>query len=260
MIDHVVLFSGGVGSWAAAKRVAAEHGTENLYLLFTDTKSEDEDLYRFLPEAAENVGGQLIWIADGRDVWETFFDRQFIGNTRVDVCSKALKRDMSRKWFKDNCDPANTVVYLGIDWSELHRYEKARPRWEPFELKAPLCEPPYLTKDQIFDWLASEGIKRPRLYDMGMPHNNCGGFCVKAGHAQFVRLLQVMPERYKYHEEKEEEVRLTTGKDVAILKDRRGGTTKPLTLKVLRERVENGEYKSKRLDDWGGCGCFAGAV
>ena len=41
IVRHVVQFSGGIQSWAAAKRVAAEHGTDNLTLLFADTKMED---------------------------------------------------------------------------------------------------------------------------------------------------------------------------------------------------------------------------
>lgn len=36
-MKHVVMFSGGIASWAAATRVAKKHGTENLTLLFTDT-------------------------------------------------------------------------------------------------------------------------------------------------------------------------------------------------------------------------------
>ena len=36
-MKHVVMFSGGLSSWAAAKRVAAEHGTDDLVLLFSDT-------------------------------------------------------------------------------------------------------------------------------------------------------------------------------------------------------------------------------
>jgi 3'-phosphoadenosine 5'-phosphosulfate sulfotransferase (PAPS reductase)/FAD synthetase len=54
---HVVFFSGGVGSWAAGKRIAAQYGTDGLTLLFTDTRIEDPDLYRFLDDAAANVGG-----------------------------------------------------------------------------------------------------------------------------------------------------------------------------------------------------------
>lgn len=56
-MTHVVSFSGGAGSWAAAKRVAAQHGTADLVLLFTDTIIEDNDLYRFVVEGAADVCG-----------------------------------------------------------------------------------------------------------------------------------------------------------------------------------------------------------
>ncbi|MET7397347.1 hypothetical protein ABZS66_28065 [Dactylosporangium sp. NPDC005572] len=35
--DDVVQFSGGIGSWAAAMRVASEHSTGRLVLLAADT-------------------------------------------------------------------------------------------------------------------------------------------------------------------------------------------------------------------------------
>ena len=56
-MKHIVNFSGGVGSWAAAKRVAAKHGTADLTLLFADVLIEDDDLYTFLVRAAANVTG-----------------------------------------------------------------------------------------------------------------------------------------------------------------------------------------------------------
>lgn len=63
-MKHIVMFSGGVGSWAAAKRVAERHGTADLVLLFADVLMEDSDTYRFLGEAARNVGGELVRIID----------------------------------------------------------------------------------------------------------------------------------------------------------------------------------------------------
>lgn len=254
MTQHVVMYSGGGGSWAAAKRVANEHGTENLTLLFADTLMEDEDLYRFLEESAADVGGQLVCISEGRDVWQVFKDVRYIGNTRIDPCSQVLKRQFMRTWLEENFDPADTVCYLGIDWTELHRHEQAKERWAPWAVESPLCEAPYLSKADIFNAMSKAGIKPPRLYLMGFPHNNCGGFCVKAGQKHFKHLLQVLPERYAYHEAKEQEMREYLGKDVAILRDRRGGTTKPLTLKALRERLENDSTDVDELD-WGGCGC-----
>lgn len=255
-MKHVVLFSGGVGSWAAAKRVAEKYGTENLTLLFTDTKSEDEDTYRFLKEAAENVGGRLEWIADGRTVWEVFEGEGMMGSTRADLCSRILKREQSRGWVEVNCDPENMVVYVGIDWSEAHRYERLRDRWLPYRVEAPLTEPPYLSKAQMIAWAESEGLREQRLYREGFAHANCAGACVKAGQGAWAHLLRMRPETYRYHEEKEQAFRDRTGKDVSILRDRSGGESKPLTLKALRLRIEAQEPIAEM--DWGGCGCFAG--
>lgn len=47
-MKHVVFFSGGACSYCTAKRVIENVGKENVVLLFTDTKIEDEDLYRFI--------------------------------------------------------------------------------------------------------------------------------------------------------------------------------------------------------------------
>lgn len=253
-MKHVVLFSGGIGSWAAAKRITTNPEDE-LVLLFTDTNMEDEDLYRFITEAATDVGGTLVRLADGRTPWELFFDEKFIGNTRVDICSRVLKRDLSRKWIEENCDPADTIVYLGVDWSEIHRYERAAPRWKPYRLLAPLCDPPYLSKTDMLEQARDAGLTPPRLYELGFPHNNCGGFCVKQGQAAFLHLLKVLPERYAHHEEQENLFRSTINGNVAILRDRRGGVTKPLTLTELRIRAAE-QPDQLDLFDWGGCGCM----
>ena len=248
------MFSGGVGSWAAAKRVAEEHGVGSMTLLFTDTLIEDEDTYRFLDEAAENVGAPLVRIADGRTPWEVFRDVKFLGNSRVDPCSRILKRDLADQWLTDHFDPWRVTAYVGIDWTEIHRFERLAPRKLPWVYKAPLCEEPYLTKDDLHQWAEREGLSTQRLYRMGMPHANCGGGCVKMGQGGFARLLEAMPERYAEWEREEEALREELG-DVAILRDRRGGETRPLTLRDLRLRLSE-DRSQVDLFDVGGCGCF----
>jgi hypothetical protein len=256
---HIVFFSGGFGSWMAAKRLRALLGPdEPIHLLFTDTLIEDEDLYRFLPEAAADVGGELITISDGRDPWEVFRDVKFLGNSRADPCSRVLKRDLSRKWVNKNCDKETTTLYAGILWDEAHRLLAMRKAWEPWKVSAPMCLPPLepLGYEARLNAFASAGIKPPRLYTMGFTHNNCGGFCVKAGHGAFRRLLEKMPERFHYHETKEEQMREQLG-DVSILRDRRGGTSRPLTMKEFRERLRSGDTEQLDLFSEGGCGCFS---
>lgn len=254
---HVVMFSGGIGSWAAAKRVAERHGTADLVLLFTDTLIEDADLYRFLSDAAANVGGQFVRLAEGRTPWQVFRDERMIGNTRADPCSRILKRELSDSWLAANCEPASTTVYVGIDWSEEHRFRRlaARRAERGWRYEAPLCEPPYLDKRDMLAAARRQGIEPPRLYALGFQHNNCGGFCVKAGHAHFANLLRTLPERYAEHEAAEEGLRELVGQQ-SILRDRQGGETRTLSLRQFRERIEAGGQVD--LFDWGGCGCFSG--
>jgi 3'-phosphoadenosine 5'-phosphosulfate sulfotransferase (PAPS reductase)/FAD synthetase len=249
-----VMFSGGIGSWAAAKRVAAANGTERLVLLFTDTKTEDEDTYRFLHDAAANVGGELAIIADGRNIWQVFKDEKFLGNTRVDMCSRILKRELADRWLAEHYTPETARMYVGVDWSESHRYERLAARKLPWRYFAPLCDAPYLTKADLHAWAEREGLVKQRLYRMGAEHANCGGGCVKMGQGGFARLYKAWPERFAEWEAHEAELREQLG-DVSILRDRRvdaARTTLPLS--ELRARVDAGRQVD--LFAVGGCGCF----
>lgn len=269
MIKRVVMFSGGIGSWGAAKMVANRFGTEGLYLVFTDVKGsnesphvgEDEDTYRFIKDAAENIGGTLVYLNEGRDIWEVFKDRNFLGNSRLAHCSHILKQKPAREWLNENCEVNNTIVYVGIDWTETHRLPAIIKNYKPYEAQAPLAIPyyhstakPYWDKEELIKWAQNEGLKTPRLYDLGFSHNNCGGGCVRAGQGQFKKLLEVMPERFEMWERKEQETIAHIGKDVSILTEMVAGVKKPLPLIELRRRVEAKQEVDEL--DIGGCGCF----
>lgn len=273
MTNHIVMFSGGTGSWATAVRVRETRFAEGdrLVLLFADTLMEDPDLYRFLEEAAADVpDAELVKVTEGRDVWQVFHDERFLGNSRVDPCSRILKRELLRRYIEEHFDPLSTVIYLGIDWTEEHRFTKAVPYWHPWQVEAPLTESPLLMKEEWLDRLRASGIEPPRLYQLGFPHNNCGGFCVKAGKAHFKHLLETLPEVYAYHEAKEQELREYLGKDVAILVDRRkenlapGQKRRPMTLREYRLELEAAAAAQADpscvlgddTDEWGGCACF----
>lgn len=251
-MKHVVMYSGGLGSWATAHWLENRVEGEDIILLFADTLIEDADLYRFLDEGASALNLKVTRICEGRTPWEVFRDVKFLGNSRIDPCSRVLKREPLRKWLEDNCDPELTTVYLGMDWTEIHRFERAQKYWEPWTVRAPLCEQTKYLKSDAWAWLNRKGIKVPRLYEYGFTHNNCGGGCVKAGQAQFVKLYRQLPDVYAEWERNENILRDQLG-DVSILRDRRGGTTSPLPLTELRERIPAGLFDG---DEWGGCGCM----
>jgi len=263
MAKHVVMFSGGIGSWAAAKRVAEQHGTDNLYLLFTDVKGnnpsphvgEDPDTYRFIDDAVANVGGQYVYINTGKDIWEVFKEKRFLGNSRLANCSHELKQKPARKWLEENCDPEDTIVYVGIDWTETHRIPSIVRNYLPYKSEAPLTEPPYLDKKDMIAWAESEGLKPPRLYELGFPHNNCGGGCVRAGQGQFKKLLELMPERYAEWERQEQKMRDFLDRDVSILRKQTNNEQAFISLKMFRESTT---IQGDLFDEFdiGGCGCF----
>lgn len=255
-MDHIVFFSGGLSSYFTALEVAKREGTGNLKLLFTDTSYEDPDLYRFLKEAAADVGGELVWLKDGRTPWDVFRDVRFLGNTRLDPCSRVLKREPAQRWVKENYpDSLNVTLYIGMSYDEKGRWERSVRYWSPYSVESPLLEFPGLDRFAMLSKCKARGIEPPVLYDLGFPHNNCGGFCVKAGHRQWDLLRVELPEKFAEEEANEKEFREWIGKDVSILRDRRGGGQMlPMTLELFRQRME---ADRQPLLDWGGCGCFS---
>lgn len=235
---HVVQFSGGIGSFAVAVWVARKYGTRNLTLLIADTGIEDDDLWRFADDTSRLLGVPLTKVADGRTPWEVFRDVRFLGNDRLAPCTRLLKQVPCREWMEQHADPADTLVYVGI---ENNRRDRARipaiaRNWKPWVTRFPLCGKwePARTKEQLLDEARALGVAPPRLYELGFSHNNCGGTCVRAGQRQWKHLLEVLPERYAYAQEREEELRQLLG-DVSILRRRRGGEGQPLPLSLLRE-------------------------
>ena len=261
-MKRVVMFSGGIGSWAAARRVADAHGTADMVLLFTDTRSEAPDLYRFLHDAAEDIGVPLTIVADGRTPWEVFRDSRFLGNSRVAPCTSKLKQAQRDKWLNANCDPTETVCYVGIDWTEEHRFigtaDGSRPGLrramaaKGWAVEAPMCDPPAMAKWQMKEWAKSRGLVLSESYGLGLEHDNCNGECVKAGIGHWAQLWRIRPAAFLHSERQEQDLRAMLG-DVSILTETVKGVERKLTLRELRRRLECGVQVD--MFAHGGCAC-----
>lgn len=247
---HVVQFSGGVCSFLAAKRVVEAEGPDSVTLLFCDTRFEDEDLYRFVVETWRFLGCELVTVADGRTPWDVYKDVGFLGNSRIAPCSMKLKTVPAKKWIESHCDPKSTTLYVGIDWTEVHRADPIRKHWEPWSVEFPMMEAPYLVKEDMLNVVRGLGIEPPRLYRAGFNHNNCGGMCCRAGAGHWAHLLEELPERFARAEEMEASFGGPT-----MLRRQVNGERVPYSLRQLREDHEN--QMSIDAFDLGGCGCFA---
>jgi 3'-phosphoadenosine 5'-phosphosulfate sulfotransferase (PAPS reductase)/FAD synthetase len=253
-----LMFSGGKGS-ALAGYVLKTYGYEDVALYFNDTKSEDRDLYRFLDETVEFLGYSLIRDSDGRNIWEVFKGERYMGNTRRDVCSRNLKRDMTRKYFSKK-NKNSFVLASGIGVWEEHRHQRAKDIYKKTQgitLVAPLISAGVYDNDALFrEFQMESGIEEPYLYKRGFTHNNCGGFCVKAGLAHYKNLLEVDRDRYLEFEEKEADVYQTIG-NYPFLRKTVGGKLSYITLREYRMLLESPSYSPDDDDKYstGSCNC-----
>ena len=203
------------------------------------------------------------WLSNGEDVWDVFERRRFLGNSRVDPCSETLKRKVADRWHTEHCDKASTVFLVGLGPDEPERMLgapkfgrlglKARTAADGWCFEAPLIDGTAWWPHRVEAEVIKAGLWEQRLYRLGFSHANCGGGCCKAGIGQWRLLMRAFPERYAYAERREAEIRDMLG-DVSMLKDRRGGTTKSLSLSQLRER----DITPAEAADMGGCRCMTG--
>lgn len=238
-MKYVVSVSGGAGSTIAAHRAVEKHGEDAVVLLFADTNSEDPSLYesiRYMRDVALK-GVEFWWFNDGRNIWDVFNQYGFIRGVGGCKASLILKRQVLDNFIKDNWSPGQCTCVTGLGWDEEDRIARFDKSKAPHLTWHPLTEKPWLTHQQEVELVNSWGYPRQLMYEMGYPHNNCGGGCVLAGISQWVGLYHDQPERFKYHRDQEAAFRERTGTSFTILKDRRGGVFKPLPLVDLEQRI-----------------------
>lgn len=220
--------------------------------IFADTLIESKWLYEGLDQLEKAIGQPIYKVKDGRDPWDVFVDKRYIGNTRTAHCSTELKTVPVRNWIYKTSTP-NDILVLGMDWTEQDRIERAQERWHiPVTSLLNKFNCPRYEWDGI---LARYGLKKSLMYKLGFLHDNCGGFCVKAGLAQFKMLLLNFPEIYAYHERRMNEVLAAIPTARPFLRKTIDGEKRYLTLTQFREMIED---ESINIDafDMGGCGCF----
>ena len=253
--QHIITISGGVSSWAAG-RVAIDRGLigdENAVLLFCDTLFEDDSTYRFLDESVADLDLTLVRLCDGRTPWELFEDQEFLGNSRAAICSRILKRELMDRWRKENYDPEDSWHYVGLDIYEINRFETHKEAMLPYRARASLIEFG-IDKAQCLSMAQERGLTLPDAYADGFSHSNCRGLCVQAGQGHYGRLLRLYPERYIEAMEFEERWQAQTGKNNTFLMREVQGKRIPLSLRQLKDNLEN-QLDFFPQDDGGGCGC-----
>lgn len=257
-MKHIVSFSTGLSSALATERVLRRYGHASAEVIFEDTTIEDADNYRFMHDMERRWGITVTALREGRSPYQVFSAQHVIPNSRVAPCTRRLKIEPFVAYLRERSE--SLTVHVGYDFSEMHRCGATQANYQAlgWDVDFPLLWQPieYRPYPDVCrqDW----GIEPPRMYSLGYSHANCGGVCIKQGNGDWIRTLIHYPERYAIAEDWEATMRENpTNANYAILKDRRDGTMRPLTLRELRQRHEGqrpGQAELNLLDEQtGGC-------
>lgn len=146
MPKHVVNLSGGACSFWAAHRVAEKYGTADMVLLFADVLIEDAELYEFNRWTSEFFSLPITRVSREKTPWQLFREEGLIANNRSPICSIKLKREPLDEWHQQNLNPIGSLfgepdtIYVGFDWSEMHRVNNLREKLPQWKFVAPMAE------------------------------------------------------------------------------------------------------------------------
>lgn len=187
--------------------------------VFSDTKREDKDTYRFGEEVAAKFGLRVVDASDGRDLWDVFRQWKMIPARQLAACSVTMKIIPSQAFLSglDNQGIAGWVAY-GYDCDEQDRSDRTIELW-PFKNLRP-CFPLQewgVSKAQCFGFFAEQGIATPRVYQW-LNNANCVP-CKNWRENDWKACAYHMPEVFAEAREFEAETGLRWMQDGPLLKD-----------------------------------------
>lgn len=243
---YLVNMSGVLASAFCWLKAIQRFGRENVVARFADTATESPDTYEFIDRVERVAKQKLVRLTQNKDIWDIFMERGMLYAPKQSgggcVASYWLKRvplDEHAKQFPE------AIILVGFGPDECDRVERLEKHRPDQEFDYPLRWKPRTWACDARNYLFNSGVRRfPKAYDEGMGHNNCNRQCINGGIGYWSLLWRDHLNRYLYNEGREQDflamLRSRGRKEITILRDRRGGTTKNYSLHQLRLDLESG--------------------
>lgn len=199
--DITVWFSCGAASAVAAKKTIDIYGRDNrIRVVNTPVDEEDSDNKRFLKDVEFWIGQKIetainpnFFSSSVVDVWDK---KKYMSGVYGAPCTKILKKEARYYWEKNN---KSDFIVLGFTSEEKQRHERFTLTERSNVI--PVLIDLELTKKNCVQILLQDGIKLPRVYDLGFPNANCIG-CVKSSSPTYWNLVRkTYPEVFKQRSE-----------------------------------------------------------
>ena len=172
--------------------------------IYIDIENQHPDSIRFIKDCEKALGKEIKILNSAygnvQNVISTF---RFISSPYGAKCTEVLKKRVRKEWEWEHRDYDITYVW-GFDCTEKIRANRLEETMIEYQHEFPLIDRG-LTKEDAHGMLASLGIKRPLMYDLGYKNNNCVG-CVKGGMGYWNKIRVDFPEVFQRMAELEREI------------------------------------------------------
>lgn len=200
---NVCWFSGGVSSAIATKTALENYHVDNI--IYIDIADQHEDTLRFVHDCEEWFGHGVDIIRSKRFscVDDVITKTRYINGVGGAPCTLNLKKRVRQEWETAHFSEPLTYFW-GYDSDETRRADRLKNTLIEFDHRFPLIEKG-LTKKSCHAILEFNGIRRPKMYDLGYPNNNCIG-CVKGGMGYWNKIRDDFPEVFELRARREREI------------------------------------------------------
>lgn len=173
--------------------------------IYIDIKDQHPDSMRFIKDCEKVLGKKVtILKPEYEDVETACKVGGFINRPKVGAyCTKFLKKRVRKQWEMDHSEYDITYVW-GFDLKEKKRADRTVVSYPQFTHEFPLIEK-NLSKEDCHGMLENLNIKRPVMYDLGYPNNNCVG-CVKGGMGYWNKIRRDFPDVFENRAKLEREL------------------------------------------------------
>lgn len=195
----VCWFSTGVSSF-----VACYLAKDADKIIYTHVSNQHPDSLRFLEDCEKILGREIevLMSEEYASVDDVIEKARYINGSFGAACTRLLKRNVRRQWEMEN--PGRHTYVWGYDIEERKRAARLSVTMPEHDHEFPLIDH-NLSKAECHAMADMLGIKRPMMYDMGYPNNNCIG-CVKGGMGYWNKIRRDFPEVFERRAKQEREI------------------------------------------------------
>ena len=199
---YISWFSAGCSSFVAAYLLKEKLNR----CVYIDIENQHPDSMRFVKDAEKllEIEIEIIKSSDYTSVDDVIERDRYINGPSGAACTRRLKREVREKWERENQIDQDDVYIWGYDITEKDRAKHLERRMTYVDHAFPLIDK-QLSKSEVHGICSRLRLKRPQMYDMGYPNNNCIG-CVKGGMGYWNRIRKDFPDVFERRAQQEREI------------------------------------------------------